>query len=644
MVTVQDSASKGGSYVTSNVVSAVNITGNAVAGQTLTATPNPSNATVSYQWMSCDTSTGTFANITGAASPRYVLTSDDTGKYIKVTVSGTGGFTGTQTSEATAKVPADMTAYNAALAAVSEADYTSASWAAYMTVVNDQVTNQIPQAEVDVATSAITTAQANLVEKADMTAYNAALAAVSEADYTSAGWAAYMTVVNAHQVTNQNTQAEVDAATQAIIEAQADLIAIIDSSTATINVSVSSDGSISINSIIPYIAPDQYEPDNSYQLSTSILANGTFQTHTIPSGDIDWMKFDAVSGVTYKIQTSNLSSGMDTIMYLYDGDGTTLINWNDDTFINGFRVSYGSTINFTPTSTGTYYIRVTGYDLSVYGQYDISVTAAAVDMTAYNATLAAATEAGYTTESWTAYQKVVTANVVTNQNTQTEVDIATQAITDARVDLVALINSSTLNDIATLGLVGTSAVSSNNMVATVAVNSSTGRIDISSVGPGMAITITVIDGTKTARIYVDVWPDRSVRIWLIVPYTVGDQYEPDNSYLEAGSIAADGELQTHSISPQTDEDWFKFDATAGNTYEILTSNLSDSLNTYMYLYASNGTTVMDQDDDSGSDYSPSDTWGSAILFPPMTPGTYYVKIQSAGHMSAGQYDISITQS
>jgi uncharacterized protein YjdB len=365
MVSVQS----GGSHITSIVVSAVNITGNAVAGQTLTATPNPSNATVSYQWMSCDTSTGTFTNITGATSPLYVVTGGDTGKYIKVTVSGTGGFTGTQTSEATAEVLADMTAYNAALAAVSEADYTSASWADYMTVVNaHQVTGQNTQAEVDAVTQAITQAQADLIAVTANT-----IEIVN--DVNTLGLIGITAATNDSAVATaavNNTTGKIDITSKgqgtAIITVANAL------QTAAISVSVYSDGSITIMSIIPYVAPDRYEPDNSYPEAVSIAADGTFQTHTMPSGDIDWMKFDAVSGVTYKIQTSNLSSDIDTVMYLYAGDGTTFIASNDDTFINGNFIGYGSTINFTPASTGTYYVCIKGFSIYSYGQYDISIT------------------------------------------------------------------------------------------------------------------------------------------------------------------------------------------------------------------------------------------------------------------------------
>jgi hypothetical protein len=59
---------------------------------------------------------------------------------------------------------------------------------------------------------------------ADVTNYNAALAAVHEADYTTAAWATYQGIVGANEVTDHNTQAEIDTATENIIAAQGDLL------------------------------------------------------------------------------------------------------------------------------------------------------------------------------------------------------------------------------------------------------------------------------------------------------------------------------------------------------------------------------------------------------------------------------------
>lgn len=57
----------------------------------------------------------------------------------------------------------------------------------------------------------------------DLSAYHAALAAVTEEDYTIESWAVYQEVINVQVMTSANLQSEVDAATAAIASAQQQL-------------------------------------------------------------------------------------------------------------------------------------------------------------------------------------------------------------------------------------------------------------------------------------------------------------------------------------------------------------------------------------------------------------------------------------
>jgi hypothetical protein len=66
----------------------VRVTGTALTGQPLTAVPEPSYATVTYQW-----SKGTDP-IPGAAAPTYVPNAEDLGETIRVTATGYGLFVG----------------------------------------------------------------------------------------------------------------------------------------------------------------------------------------------------------------------------------------------------------------------------------------------------------------------------------------------------------------------------------------------------------------------------------------------------------------------------------------------------------------------------------------------------------------------
>lgn len=119
---------------------------------------------------------------------------------------------------------ADLTAYNAALAAVTQ-DMVKSGWTEYQAVVAaNVVTSANTQAEVDLATLTIVNAQKQLVLYADLTAYNAALAAATEENYTTATWMPYELIVQENVVTKNNTQAEVDEATANILAAQKNLL------------------------------------------------------------------------------------------------------------------------------------------------------------------------------------------------------------------------------------------------------------------------------------------------------------------------------------------------------------------------------------------------------------------------------------
>lgn len=87
-----------------DTVKSVTISGTPQVGQTLTATIKPAAATVSYEWQQAAADSGPFEPIGGATEKTYVLTESENGKYIKVKVTGTGNYTGSQTSAATAAV------------------------------------------------------------------------------------------------------------------------------------------------------------------------------------------------------------------------------------------------------------------------------------------------------------------------------------------------------------------------------------------------------------------------------------------------------------------------------------------------------------------------------------------------------------
>src|SRR5665648_195674 len=221
---VVDGGGGGGSHSHDIAVSAITVTPTAMTlavGVTGTAiaTVSPTNATnQTVTWSSDDEAVATVVG--GVVTP---LT---TGTAIITVTTVDGSKTATCTVTVVTVIDANLTAAKAAEAALTSTDYTDYS----------EVTAALEMAEGTDAekidkTTAINDAIAGLVLK--LAAYNAALAAVTETDYTADSWTTYAGIVTGNVVTTANTQDEVDAATLAITTAQGDLEAIADVDTTT---------------------------------------------------------------------------------------------------------------------------------------------------------------------------------------------------------------------------------------------------------------------------------------------------------------------------------------------------------------------------------------------------------------------------
>lgn len=115
--------------------------------------------------------------------------------------------------------------------------------------------------------------------------------------------------------------------------------------------------------------PDGYEGDNGALNAPLLPTDGSPQLHdfcadplVLDAADQDWVRFEAVAGAHYLIETSDLDANSDTVLDLYDSNGSTLLASNDD---HGFGSA--SAISLTAPHAGTYYVRVTHYNGGVQG-------------------------------------------------------------------------------------------------------------------------------------------------------------------------------------------------------------------------------------------------------------------------------------
>lgn len=99
-----------------------------------------------------------------------------------------------------------------------------------------------------------------------------------------------------------------------------------------------------------------------------------------------------------------------------------------------------------------------------------------------------------------------------------------------------------------------------------------------------------------------------------------DTYENDETAATA-SVALVGQMQSHNFSTLADQDWIKFDAQGGVTYQLRTFNLDVAADTYLYLYDTDGSTLLASNDDANGSLASEIEWTAPVT------GTYYVRVQ-----------------
>jgi uncharacterized repeat protein (TIGR01451 family) len=118
-----------------------------------------------------------------------------------------------------------------------------------------------------------------------------------------------------------------------------------------------------------------------------------------------------------------------------------------------------------------------------------------------------------------------------------------------------------------------------------------------------------------------------------------DAYEEDDTYAEATTIL-NGTPQAHNFSDDS-SDWLRFTAQRGFKYTITTSSWGERADTFLSLYGTDGSTLLEGNDDleGTEDYS------SQIVWEAPADGTYYVQVANRAGLSGcyTEYDVELQQ-
>lgn len=122
--------------------------------------------------------------------------------------------------------------------------------------------------------------------------------------------------------------------------------------------------------------PDPFEPDNQPVDAQAVPTDGAPQLRTIsPTNDQDWFYFMADSGESFRIETFDLGPVSDTVLCLYDSDGTVALACDDDG-----GAGLGSRLQWRASRSGRYHIKIRDYRPEVGGaqaSYRLAVTTSA---------------------------------------------------------------------------------------------------------------------------------------------------------------------------------------------------------------------------------------------------------------------------
>jgi hypothetical protein len=121
-----------------------------------------------------------------------------------------------------------------------------------------------------------------------------------------------------------------------------------------------------------------------------------------------------------------------------------------------------------------------------------------------------------------------------------------------------------------------------------------------------------------------VWRHRSpivesLRIEYATTTNSGDDYEPDDTCAQAQPIQVGGNAQAHAFHQYQDSDWVWFDAEAGSSYLLQTSNTGARADTILELYNQCGQPPEDSDDNA---FGP----GATLAFIAPATGRYYARV------------------
>ena len=332
---------------------------------------------------------------------------------------------------------------------------------------------------------------------------------------------------------------------------------------------------------------------NSTANATAVEIGTATQGELEYGGDADLFAFQATEGKIYDMEVT-LGTLQDSVLELQDAGGDWLAG-NDD-----YGDLTASRLIWNAPSSGTYYVQVTGFDIST-GTYTLTITVSDItDDHANSAANATAAEIGTAVEGEMEYEgdgDYFTFEATAGEFYELAVTLGT--LQDSVLDLYDtdstwLAGNDDYGDLTASRLIWNAPSSGTYYVQVTGFDTGTGTY---------TLTVTVSD-------IVDDHPN-----------------SVDNATTVELGVGAEGELEYES-----DSDFFAFEATAGEFYDldVTLGTLEDSV---LDLFDGDGN-WLDGNDDYG------DSTASRLIWLAPTTATYYVQVTSFG-TGTGTYTLTV---
>jgi hypothetical protein len=347
---------------------------------------------------------------------------------------------------------------------------------------------------------------------------------------------------------------------------------------------------------VPINANAATDVGNAPASAAIILINSPVAQIIEIANDIDYYKFDAVAGTTYIINASVTTLDWANL-YLYNTDGTTLIKSDDDPF------DTAPVILWTCGSSGTYYVKIAGF-FSTWGTYTLTVSAPADDHpNAYN------------------FANAVTVDNVSDTDGNIQyIDDDDYFQFDATAGTAYVLTE-------TPGLLYDSDL---HLFDTDGVTELHSKFEYSA---GTAIITWVCK--RSGTYYVSVGGDSGDYTFSVKTTTVTDDI--GNDAANSDTITVDSAPSPGNIQYANDDDYFKFDATAGTIYNMITTSTTLIYSNTHFLDTDGTTEITSVFGGSGNP--------SSIAWTCPANGTYYLNVVGKSNADTqfwtGTYTISV---